>query len=449
MLPPKGRAHELSLRLIESLFESHFPVKRRTPSACGKANCPIVFKGCRMRTNTPNTFRMLAVEDVREINEIKLLHVIRDRQPISRADLVKATGLRAGTVSVIVSRLLRAAVVYEGESAPSGGGRPVTYLQINAEKAYVVGISLGVHKTVYGISDFNGRILNQRSMRTEPDAPAFLAKLGNEIAAQMKAGFQRASFAGVGVSVPGLVDRIHGCLVRSPNLGWRDIPIRTILHSKLNLPVHVENDANAAALSEFWYGPSEVWGAHSMLFVLIVEGIGTGLILNGELYVGSRIGMGGFGHIPMDPRGPVCSCGSVGCWEALASDPATLARFAASKPNPKNQVSSLQDLISLAQSGDHAAQRELAATASYIGRGIKGLAHGLAPEVIVIGGQIASAWPVIEPILLHELAGEYLVPGISCPQLRPASVENPPFFGAFPVALRAALHKRKRSHSLA
>src|SRR5437762_5472470 len=142
------------------------------------------------------------------------------------------------------------------------------------------------------------------------------------------------------------------CLVRSPNLGWRDVPIAFILERKLNLSVHVENDANAAALSELWYGPMDVWGAHCLLFILIVEGIGTGLILNGDVYVGSRIGMGGFGHIPLDPAGPMCSCGSVGCWESLASDEATLARFAGSSQNPSQRPASLHDLIALAQSGD-------------------------------------------------------------------------------------------------
>jgi predicted NBD/HSP70 family sugar kinase len=400
-----------------------------------------------MRTNAPKKLRMLGMEDVRETNELKLLHIIRDRQPISRVDLVKATGLRAGTVSVIVNRLRRASVIHEGEAAPSSGGRPAKYLQINPEKAYVVGISIGVHQTVYGVSDFNGRILNQRTVRTSSDGHGFLAQLGNEIAAQLKTNFPRASFAGVGVSVPGLIDRVDGYLVRSPNLGWRDIPIISILQSTLDLPVHVENDANAAALSELWYGPMEVWGAHCMLFILVVEGIGTGLILNGEVYVGSRIGMGGFGHIPLDPAGPICSCGSVGCWEALASDEATLARFAGSSQNPSQRAASLHDLIALAQSGDACACRELMATASYIGRAIKGLAHGLAPEVIVIGGQITAAWSIIEPILLNELQGEYLVPGVSRPQLRPATVEHPAFFGAFPVALRSVLHKRKRLHS--
>ena len=400
-----------------------------------------------MRTNAPDKLRMLGVEDVRETNELKLLHIIRDRQPISRADLVKATGLRAGTVSVIVNRLLHASVVHEGEVAPSSGGRPATYLQINAEKAHVVGISIGVHQTVYGVSDFNGRILSQRSVRTESDGPRFVAELGKDIAAQLKTNLRHARLAGVGVSIPGLIDRVEGCLVRSPNLGWSDVPIVSILEEQMDLPIHVENDANAAALSELWYGPMDVWGAQCLLFVLIVEGIGTGLILNGEVYVGSRIGMGGFGHIPLDPTAPICSCGSIGCWETVASDEATLARFATLSDGAGQHVTSVDDLIALAQSDDMRAREALTVTARYIGRAIKGLAHGLAPEVVVVGGQIARGWSIIEPILLGELEGEYLLPGISRPQLRPASVEHPPFFGAFPVALRSILHKRKKLHS--
>jgi len=183
-----------------------------------------------------------------------------------------------------------------------------------------------------------------------------------------------------------------------------------------------------------------------MLFILIVEGIGTGLILDCEVYAGSRIGMGGFGHIPLDPSGPRCSCGSVGCWEALASDRATLARFAKSSRH-SSKVNTMLDLIALAQTGHNQALHELTLIATYIGREIRTGAR-LAPEVIVIGGQVAAAWSTIEPILCSELQGEYLVDGICRPQLRPASVENPPFFGAFPISLRAFLQKRKRSHSV-
>jgi predicted NBD/HSP70 family sugar kinase len=396
-----------------------------------------------MPAKTPNKLQMLGVEDVRETNELKLLHVIRDRQPISRADLVKATGLRAGTVSVIVNRLIRNAAIHEGAEAPSSGGRPATYLQVNAERAYIAGLDIGVRQTIYGIGDFNGRIISQRTVHTDPNAHSFLVQVSKLISSQLKTSVRRVRLAGVGVSVPGLIDREDGYLVTSPNLGWRDVPIRTILEKELDVPVHVENDANAAALSELWYGPMDLWSAHCMLFVLVVEGIGTGLILDGEVYGGSRIGLGGFGHISMDPNGPPCSCGNIGCLEALASDQATLKRFSLSRAQEGAQVKSMDDLVALAQSGNVAARAELITTATCIGRGIKGLAHGLAPEIIVIGGQITAAWSIIEPTLTKELQGEYLIQGISMPQLRTASVEQPSFFGAFPTALRYVLHKGK------
>ncbi len=399
-----------------------------------------------MRGSTTGKLRVLGVEDVRETNELKFLHLIRDKQPISRADLAKATGLRAGTVSVIVNRLLKAGVINEGQEAPSSGGRPATYLQVNAEKAYVVGISIGVHQTTYAISDFNGRILNQRTMHTGPDPRQFLKRLGKHIAGFMETNFKRQGLAAVAVSIPGLIDRAEGTVLMSPNLGWTNIPVSSVLEEELGVPVHIENDANAASLSELWYGPMDVWSVHTILFILVVEGIGTGLIVNGEIYTGSRLGIGGFGHLPIDPLGPRCSCGNIGCWESMASDEATMERFRASCKEPAPQLHNLQDLIALAQAGDGCARRELLTTASLLGRGIRGLAHGLAPDTIVIGGQIASAWTLIEPALQHEMRSKYFITGISQPILRPATVEQPSLFGAIPVALRSVLHPRKRAH---
>jgi predicted NBD/HSP70 family sugar kinase len=386
---------------------------------------------------------MLGVEDVRDTNETRFLHLIRDRQPVSRTDLVKETGLRPGTVSVVVNRLVKAGFVYEAEEAPSSGGRRAVYLQVNAEKAYAVAVSIGVHETVYLVSDFNGRVLSQHTLRTEKSAESFLLNLAKEIGAHLKSHYPKSQFWAVGVSVPGLLDRMEGLVVFSPNLGWKDVPVRCLLERELKLPVYVENDANVAALSELWYGPLDVSNAHSMLFVLIVEGIGTGFILNGDLHIGTRIGSGGFGHIPIDPQGPACSCGNMGCWEALASDDATLKRFSNEHPGKAEQVHSMHDLVYLALHGDSDAERQILRTAALIGKGLRGLAHGLAPEVIVIGGQITEAWALIEPVLNQELQSGYLIEGVSLPQLRRASVEKPGVFGAVPLALRTILQNKK------
>ena len=192
---------------------------------------------------------------MRDTNETHFLHLIRDRQPVSRTGLVKETGLRPGTVSVVVNRLIKAGFVYEAEAAPSSGGRRPIYLQVNAEKAYAVAISIGVHHSIYIVSDFNGRVLSQHTVRTEGDAERFLAHLSKEIASHLKSHYPKARIWAIGVSVPGLLDRTDGTVVFSPNLRWDNVPVRGLLEKELKLPVFVENDANVAALSELWYGP--------------------------------------------------------------------------------------------------------------------------------------------------------------------------------------------------
>jgi predicted NBD/HSP70 family sugar kinase len=398
-----------------------------------------------MRATISNKLKMLGVEDLRNTNEGRMLHLIRHRQPISRIELARATGLGPGTVSIVVNRLLSAGFLSEGEAAPSSGGRRAQYIQMNAEKAYAVALSIGVRQTAYAISDFNGRVLSQRVKPTEKNATKFLQDLGKEIHAHLETVYPHARFAAVGVAIPGLINHPEGKLILSPNHGWKDVPIRQILEKKLHLPVYVENDANAAALAELWYGPLPASGNQSILFVLVVEGIGTGLVLGDELYLGTRFGIGGFGHMHMDPRGPRCSCGNIGCWEAMASDEATLARFRKAKPLRSHEVRSMQDLIGLAQVGDPDARRELLTTADLLGKGIRGLAQGLAPEAIVIGGEITAAWPMIEPQLKAALQSRYFVTGVSMPIIRPASVERPTLYGAIPLALLNVLRSTRKA----
>ncbi len=402
-----------------------------------------------MKRKKHHRLEVLDVEDVRDTNETRFLHLIRDRQPVTRTELAAETGLRPGTISLIVNRLRRNGFVHEGKEAPSKGGRRAVYLQVNAEKAYAVGISIGVHQSVYLVSDFNGRILSQRSVSTRRDAERFLHQLGKEIAAHLKQNYRESQFWGVGVTAPGLIDREQGKLVYSPNLGWADVPIARFLKRSLKLPIYLENDANAAALSELWYGPMEIASAHSLLFILVVEGIGTGFILNGELHIGSRIGLGGFGHMQLDSQGPPCSCGNIGCWEALASDDATVARFLRKHPGRSREVGSVHDLVTFALNGDKAASDQLLTTASVIGKGIRGLAQGLAPEVVVVGGEIAEAWSLIEPALRKEIRSGYLIDGVSEPILRRASVDRPSMFGTIPLCLRSIFRNRGKQEQAA
>lgn len=379
---------------------------------------------------------MVGVNDVRDINQTILLHLIREMQPISRADIAKMTGLRAGTVSAIVKRLIANDFVYEGTDGPSSGGRRPKHLFINAESFYVLAVDIGVSDTVFAVSDFNGSIIEQVSLPTEGKPEQFLKRLAEKIKALIKDKFARARFVAVGVSVPGLVNRETGTIVVSPNLGWEDVPLRDILSERLKLPVYVENDANAAAFSELWYGPIQEVKARTLLFILVVEGLGTGLIINGELHVGSRRGLGGFGHMSIDPNGELCSCGRRGCWETFASERAAVERYQRITAKVNDPHPNLASIIALANDGDDAAIRSLTIAAEYLGEGISNLAHGLFPERIVIGGNITAAWPLIGPIIKEKIHSRYM----EAPDqitIRPASVERPSLFGAIPIALQS------------
>ncbi|MEP7038263.1 MAG: ROK family protein, partial [Acidobacteriota bacterium] len=305
------------------------------------------------------------------------------------------------------------------------------------ENAYVLAVDIGVRETVYAVSDFNGRILKQKALITEGKPADFLRRLAAEIKKTIEKNYPRSKFAAVGVSVPGLVNRDTGEVAVSPNLGWTNTPVKAILEKNLDLPVFVENDANAAAFSELWYGPLNEIKVKTLLYILVVDGLGTGLIINGELHVGSQIGLGGFGHMCLEPNGEVCSCGRKGCWETLASESATLARYGRLNNNKNgSSPTSITELIAAANRGDEKAIVAIRVTAEYLGEGISSLAHGLSPEIIVIGGEISAAWNLIEPIIKEKVKSLYLIPSIAKMEIRAASVQHPSLFGAIPIALQ-------------
>lgn len=387
------------------------------------------------KNNKENGLKMIDVHDVRDINQTILLHLIRERQPISRAEISKTTGLRPGTVSSIVNRLIRKGVIREGAEGPSSGGRKPRFLYINGENAYVLAIDIGVRETVYAVSDFNGRILKQKSVMTKGKPQIFLKNLCTEIKKTISKNYSRVKFEAVGVSVPGLVNRTTGEVAVSPNLEWNNAPVKKLIEDELGLPVYVENDANAAAFSELWYGPLDEIKIKTLLYILVVDGLGTGLIINGNLHIGSEIGLGGFGHMCIEPNGELCSCGRKGCWETLASESATIARYSRLTNNKSDSIT-ITEIITKANDGDKQAIAAIKATAEYLGDGIASIAHGLSPEIIVIGGDISAAWNLIEPIIKKKLKSEYIIPSIAKMEVRPASVTQPSLFGAIPIALQ-------------
>jgi len=347
-------------------------------------------------------------ETARDINRSLVLNAIRAGQPVSRAELARQTGLQRSTVSLIVEQLMKERWVVERGVGQLPRGRKPLLLTLNTEKAGIIGLNVMPRTTKMVLADLNISLHSEESFATTKDPQEMITVLANRIR-RMTETHPGMAFEAIGVSLPGRVDRFSQRLVFAPNLGWRDVDLKTPLESATGLPVFVENAANACALSEVWSGPFA--GVKDLVAVTVSEGIGTGIIANGQLVRGPSGAAGEFGHICLDSDGPVCKCGSRGCWEVYASNSAavrdynqgTQAHSGSSRcrrrPQSYASVRDFRDLLALAERGDVTAGKVLERMGHYLGVGLAMLVIGLAPSVITIVGEVTRVWDRIGAIV--------------------------------------------------
>jgi predicted NBD/HSP70 family sugar kinase len=321
-----------------------------------------------------------------------VLNYVRELGPISRADIARETALQRSTISLIVEEL-RVDGLIEEASGESTGGRPPSLLSLRTADAVAIGVDLGTVKTVMATSDLAGRVLEQEEFSTDKDVNQTLAKIVN--CAERLIEKNRGTIEGIGISLPGVVDPESGNLF-VPHFSWRNEPIADALKRATSLPVTIDNDANAAALAELWFGQPEIREVRDFILVLVEEGVGTGVVFDGQVYRGEGGTAGEFGHMTIGSGAPVeCAVGSRECWEAFASERAALARYRTlARSNGRDNVN-FATLMDLALSGEVHAQTALKETARFLGIGIANLIQGLAPEAVIVAGPIARAWPII------------------------------------------------------
>ena len=329
---------------------------------------------------------------IRDINRQIVLNYVRELGPISRAEISRETALQRSTISLIVDEL-RVDGLIEEVSGESTGGRPPSLLSLRTADAVAIGVDLGTVKTVMASSDLAGRVLEQEEFPTEGDVQKTLAKIVD--CAQRLTERTRSTFEGIGISLPGVVDPENGNTY-VPHFSWRNAPIAETLTRATSLPVTIDNDANAAALAELWFGRPEIREVRDFILVLVEEGVGTGIVFDGQVYRGEGGTAGEFGHMTIGSGAPVqCAVGSRECWEAFASERAALARYQKlSRSNGSNDVN-FAGIMDLALRGERNARAALKETARYLGIGIANLIQGLAPQAVIVGGPIARVWPII------------------------------------------------------
>jgi predicted NBD/HSP70 family sugar kinase len=352
-------------------------------------------------------------EVVRDINRRIVLNLIRTRQPISRADLARVSGLQRSTISLIVEQLIGENWVLEGPTGRLPRGRRPTFLRLNDERV-IIGVDIRPTQTTVALADANGKFTSHEAMATPSDPKIALDGL-IECIQRVQRSCRGKMIEGIGISLPGRYDHSSDRLVFAPNLQWRNVDIRNPIVKETGLEVELENAANACVLAEVWFNRLEE--CRNLVVVTVSEGIGTGVLANGVLVRGQNGMAGEFGHVPLDPNGPVCGCGSRGCWEVFGSNRAALRYYFESGPDPGGL--SFPDLLSRADQGDTRAAKALETMAHYLGRGMRMIVAGLAPERIVVVGDLTRSWHRFGAVIEAEVQDQVL-PGGCAPRLVPA-----------------------------
>jgi predicted NBD/HSP70 family sugar kinase len=374
---------------------------------------------------------------IRDINRQFVLNYIRDREPVSRADIARGTELQRSTVSTIVEELKAEGLIEEIGAGASTGGRRPTLIRLRAAGAMAVGVAITPTVTTVVTSDLAGRVIAREEVENSPRPDEMAARVVARVR-QVAARDQLGALAGVGVSLPGLVDTATGRAVYIPFFRWRDWAIAEEIERATGLKASADNDANAAALAELWFGRPEVSGSRDFVVVLVAEGIGTGIVFDRQIYRGERGAAGEFGHMIVGQGGPVaCSCGNYDCWEAFASEGAAVARYLKNKGRDNASATPracFDEVVERALGGEQAAIDALTETAHYLGVGISNLIVGLSPEAVVVCGRITRAWPIIAPSL-EETIQRSIRRGLPSARIVASTLSEPTLKGSISLVL--------------
>ncbi|HEX9652069.1 MAG TPA: ROK family transcriptional regulator [bacterium] len=343
---------------------------------------------------------------VRSINRAVILNLIRENQPISRIAISRLTGLNKSTVSSIVADLLEEDLLYqEVEPTPNVGRHPIN-LCLKLGIHFVGAINFDYTPSRIAIADLDGSLKETVAIETVSENPGdFVARCVRELL-NLRDRLNIGRLEGIGVSVAGIVDPAQAKVIFAPRLGWEDLDLGGLMHelSPKDCFIIIDNDARASAMAELWYGDHDL-NLSNFVFLSVGPGIGTGIVVGRNLIYGGSSASGEFGHMALFESNELCSCGNYGCWEAYASDRATVKRYTSKTSSDSTGGIMLQDIIDRAlKTNDSVACESLHETGHYLGLGIANIIKALDPEAIVIGGRITGAWEIIYPEIMQTLS---------------------------------------------
>ncbi|MFD0961474.1 ROK family transcriptional regulator [Paenibacillus chungangensis] len=329
---------------------------------------------------------------IKQINTSIVLECILQYAPLSRAAIAQKTGLNKATVSSLVQDLIDRQLVLEVGAGASSGGRKPVMLMFNSRAGFAIGIDVGVNYLRSILTDLDGTMLQQLHHPVIDCRHDAVITAISECIDQFKQQAPDSPYGiiGIGVGVPGIVNE-EGTVVFAPNMGWSQVELKHALEKLYQLPVMIDNEANAGALGEHIYGAGRPY--RDQIYVSAGIGIGTGIVLHNKLYKGSSGFSGELGHLSIQFDGRSCSCGNQGCWELYASEHALLEAGAAYGYHDIHAM-----LQAAEQNKPH--MRELFHDiGTYLGIGIANIANIFNPEAVIIGNRMSLAAEWIRPAI--------------------------------------------------
>jgi glucokinase-like ROK family protein len=359
---------------------------------------------------------------MRRLNRNRVLDLIRENGQISCAQICRSSNLSKATVSEIVKSLKKQNFVWEAGEGKSAGGRPPKLLSFNPKGRRIIGVDIDVSVIVVALIDLCGNIESKLKIavpsdRKELSIAKVLVSHINKL--RENSGIGTRNLLGVGVAMTGEVDE-SGVVLYSSGFGWRNVDLKGILTRYCGLPAFVDNRARAMALGEHWLGSGR--GGANLIYVNVSDGVGSGIILDGNLYRGAFSRGGEIGHTTMVKGGPVCRCGKRGCLEALVSGPA-IVRWVKERTGDKafsNVPRKPDEILDAALKGDRLAVKALQHAGYYLGVAIAGLINTFDPESVVLSGYVINR----SGGLLPGIVREQVVSHVFDSKMRPMSIEE-------------------------
>jgi predicted NBD/HSP70 family sugar kinase len=367
----------------------------------------------------------------RTTNRDRIVALLRSRGPMSQADLARASGLSPATISGIARELREAGWLEDDGGEGPARGRA---LALSRSAGVAVGIDFGHSHVRVAVADLAHTVLAEAEEPLDVDheaaeGVALAGRLVRQLLADVEVEPDRVT--GVGMGLPGPLRRDTGEVGDSAILpGWIGARPEELMHSELGLPVRVENDANLGALAE------TVWGAgrdcSDLVYVKVATGVGAGLVLNGRLYHGHAGTAGEIGHVTIDEAGPVCRCGNRGCLEAFAGAEAVLEPLR----RRHGERLTLRQVVVQAEAGDVGCRRVIADAGRALGLAIAGVCNVLAPERVVVGGELARAGALLLDPLRATVGRSAIAATREVPVLEGVLGERAEVLGAVALVLR-------------